>query len=370
MKKRDIQKIISCTLILLMTLLNIQTLEAKQIKIHNVPKIKQHPELPTGCEATALTMLLNYSGMSITKEQVARDMPKAPRPVFRNGRLYAEHPNNAFLGDPFSKNGFGIYAPALLKMVENYLPGRAQDLSGGSFQKIYDTIDEGRPVMIWSTIGMLEVQRSNQWIVPSGELFTWKIPQHAVVVVGYDDTHVYINDPTTGTERKYTKQVVENRWRAMGSQAIAITSNTNAYATVPLIKEKDAIIDGITYTNLIREDRHGQWIQARFLNGIHGNTVITYQSETKTPIIQIKETQPIESNTSRWLIPNFRRIKESIPRNINRQYFIQIPLDPNEKEVITYNVKGKQVLMQYKIVDGTTYVNKEWVEKFYNIKIQ
>lgn len=364
------KKIYSCIAMCLVWMIAWQGVHAKQVKIHNVPIIYQYPELPTGCEATSLTMLLRYYGVEVTKEQVARSMPKAPRPTYKNGRLYAESPNNAFIGDPFSKNGFGVYAPVILKMIDGYLPGKAEDLGGGSFQKVYDAIDEGRPVMLWTTIGMLEVQNSTQWVTPNGSLFTWKIPEHAVVMTGYDDTSIYINDPYTGSARKYSKSLVEKRWVQMGKQAVAIKPLTNAYEKVPTITTKDVSIEGIRYTDLVREDEHGEWIPTRFLSGIHGNTQITYNQEKKVPNITVKEDYPIASNMSKWFSKNSQGKKEAIPVNINRKYYIDIPLDPNEKEIITYNVKGRKVMMHYKVVDGTTYVSREWVEKFYDIAIK
>ncbi len=54
-------------------------------KINNVPLINQFPELPTGCEATALTMLLRYHGVNVSKKDIADTIPREPLPYYKNG---------------------------------------------------------------------------------------------------------------------------------------------------------------------------------------------------------------------------------------------------------------------------------------------
>ena len=52
--------------------------------------IEQYPELPTGCEITALTMVLNYYGYQVNKVTMALDyMPKVQAEFYRSedGRL-------------------------------------------------------------------------------------------------------------------------------------------------------------------------------------------------------------------------------------------------------------------------------------------
>lgn len=58
--------------------------------------IGQNPELPTGCEITAVTMMLRYAGKDVNKIQLAREMPRS-----NDG-------NKGFVGDPFSVTGWWI----------------------------------------------------------------------------------------------------------------------------------------------------------------------------------------------------------------------------------------------------------------------
>ncbi|OOB77449.1 MAG: hypothetical protein BEN18_10380 [Epulopiscium sp. Nuni2H_MBin001] len=192
--------------------------------IKDVDIIAQHPELPTGCEATALTMLLNYHGIMVTKEDVASIMPKSDAPELSYKMKYADNPNFTFIGDPFSEDGYGVYAPVILDMIEWFLPGRRVDLSGGSFDVVFDSIDRGEPVIIWATINMIPPERGSSWELPNGNTFNWISHEHAMVVVGYDENYIYINDPYTGELEGYDIGLVILRWINLGRQAVSIKS--------------------------------------------------------------------------------------------------------------------------------------------------
>lgn len=315
---------------------------SEKVMIESVPVINQHPELPTGCEVTALTMLLRYHGVNVTKEQLAREVVKVPVPYSSNGKLYGGDPNKGFIGDPFSKRGFGVFKDALLPIVEKYLPGRAEDLSGGDFSQVYKALDEGKPVMIWSTIGMLNVDaRRSYWTTLEGKTIEWKTPEHAVVVVGYDKDYIYINDPYVGKQRKYKKQVVINRWSDMGKQAISVTPS-RALQKVEAIKHQSAVIEGIKYVDLLTLDSQGLWAQARMLPNLFEKTIVSYDPSNYSVLIRITGDEPE----------------------------INMVLDPLDRELVTYNKADDRVDMTYKIIDGITYVNKEWIEKFYNTTIE
>ncbi len=221
-KLRRILMMCIVTVIVLGMRNEIYATQNKSIKIEGVPTIKQYPELPTGCEATALTILLRYSGVNVSKEEVANKIPRVTLPHSINGRTYGKHPNDGFIGNPFSKSSYGVYSKPILDTVEYYLPNRGESLTGKGFDEILDVVKKGRPVMIWATINMINVSYTSSWYLEDGSLFKWPNNEHAVVVIGYDDNWVYISDPYSGTEKKYRKEVVANRYNTLGKQAIAI----------------------------------------------------------------------------------------------------------------------------------------------------
>lgn len=246
--------------------------QGKVVMIQGVPIMNQHPNMPTGCEATALAMLLRYYGVEVSKEQIAKDMPKGDFYV-KDGKTYGPHPAEAFLGNPFSKSGFGVYAPVMYKMADQYLPGRVEDLTGMEFEDLLKCIDESRPVMIWATINMIPVKMTRSWYTSNDELFTWKGNEHALVMVGYEDDYIYMNDPYTGKKEKYPRQKVENRWHSMGRQALAIK---------PAYAYKDAVIAEVPYRNLLMIDEKGTWIPARVLPSINLGIGVAYDQGVVT----------------------------------------------------------------------------------------
>ncbi|MFD1548884.1 C39 family peptidase [Levilactobacillus fuyuanensis] len=131
----------------------------------NVPLIAQRPELPTGCEITATTMMLQYAGAKVTKKSLAKEMPRS------------SNPNKGFVGSPYSKTGWWIYPKGLVKTVRHHL-GSATDMTGASFNMMKAKINHGHPVVIW---------------VAGVDGFV----NHAVTLSGYSSTRAYYNDPWT-----------------------------------------------------------------------------------------------------------------------------------------------------------------------------
>lgn len=193
----------------------------KSIIIPNVPAISQLPELPTGCEITALTMLLRYNDYNYTKIDVAELTPKSNVPVFKNGTWVGEHPSSFFIGSPYSKNAYGAYAPVIIRTLEKVAPGRSLNLSNKSFEEVLKSIDDGQPVIMWVTIDLNPPKQTKIWQTPSGK-FQWIAPEHAVLVVGYDDKYIYANDPLTGKRETFDRAVFKSRWISLGKQAVSM----------------------------------------------------------------------------------------------------------------------------------------------------
>lgn len=156
----------------------------------NVGVISQLPELPTGCEITAVTMMLRYKGANVTKDKLAEEMPRAT-----NG-----DPNTGFIGSPYSKSGATIYPPALMKLVKHYA-GSAINLTGASTDKLKDYLSSDHPVVIWGTY----------------DGFTY----HALTLTGYSKNGFYYNDPWTGTKRWMNNKQMMVHWNALEQRALS-----------------------------------------------------------------------------------------------------------------------------------------------------
>ncbi|TCP53781.1 uncharacterized protein YvpB [Tumebacillus sp. BK434] len=188
--------------------------------IKGIPVIYQYPVLPTGCEATAMAMLLNWAGVETANTDIARALPKVPLPHEVDGKLYGGNPNKGFVGDPFTKESYGVFHGPVAALLDTYLPGRVQDLSGGTIGRVYEALDAGCPVIVWATLKLREGRETDVWQEEDGAEVRWISPQHCMLMIGYDEAHVYINDPDTGQTEQYPRDLFEQRWELLGKQAV------------------------------------------------------------------------------------------------------------------------------------------------------
>lgn len=192
------------------------------VEVEAIPVIGQMPELPTGCEATAATMLLQWAGVDVTKEDIANSLVKGPAPKSMDGILYGANPNRAFVGDPFSIYGYGVFHEPIADVLNTYLEGSVHDATGISFKNLLKILSSGRPVIAWATIDMKEPRVSKTWYDEYGNEVVWKTPEHALVLVGYTKNQIIAHDPYTGSKVYYPISAFESNWEAMGRQAVTV----------------------------------------------------------------------------------------------------------------------------------------------------
>ncbi|MFE8699630.1 C39 family peptidase [Cytobacillus sp. FJAT-54145] len=190
------------------------------MKIIDAPFVEQMPELPRGCEVTSLSLLLQHAGINVDKMTLAREIVKVS---FKEDELHG-HLNDGFVGDMYSfeTDGLGVYHKPIKDLAEKYIPGRVFDFTGSDVQEIYRKIDQGLPVWVVTndTFKELSDEHFRLWNTRLGELrITYRM--HSVLVVGYSDDHVYINDPLyQEPNREVDREDFEKAWEQMGRQAI------------------------------------------------------------------------------------------------------------------------------------------------------
>jgi uncharacterized protein YvpB len=188
---------------------------------YNIPmkNILQRPELPTGCEATALTIMMNHLGYDVDKCTIVDNfLPKTTRRYSLNTH---------FIGNPYSSSGLGCYAPVIVETAERYLESvsgnhRPKNITGASAQELYNYVAEGNPIICWATIVMLDTYISNTWVAENtGETMNFYINEHSTVLVGYDSEKqmITLNDPWEGIV-SYSMSLFEKRYEQLGRQAI------------------------------------------------------------------------------------------------------------------------------------------------------
>jgi uncharacterized protein YvpB len=143
--------------------------------------IYQKPELPSGCESVALTMLLNYYGFNLDKTTIADNYL-----IFSDENFVM-----GFMGNPHNTSGGGAYAPSMVNTANRFLIEQESDLrainiSGTDFDDLFAFVAGGTPVMVWTTIG-LSTPNPSGTVYPYGDTdYQWVSREHCVVLSGYN----------------------------------------------------------------------------------------------------------------------------------------------------------------------------------------
>ena len=151
--------------------------------------ISQLPELPTGCEITAVTMMLRYAGYDVNKVQLANIMPRS-----NNG-------DYGFVGNPFSPSGWWIFPTGIAPVVDRFV-GHHEIMTGASMQRIQDKLKQEHLVVAW-------VANVNGFV------------NHALALTGYDVGRLFYNNPWTGRKESMTYSEFYQHWNADRQRAIS-----------------------------------------------------------------------------------------------------------------------------------------------------
>lgn len=180
----------------------------------------QYPELPTGCEITSLTTVLNYLGYPVSKETMADEY--LPKCETTTGDYF-----NYFLGNPRDEYAFGCFASPIVKAANAYLEDqdsqlKAYNYSGYAFDTLLNEINAGSPIILWSTVNLEMPYVTFEWNV-DGKSVEWLAPEHCVVLIGYDlnTKSVTISDPEKGIIQ-CSMPVIETLYEKMSRQAVVV----------------------------------------------------------------------------------------------------------------------------------------------------
>ncbi|MBO0993562.1 C39 family peptidase [Bacillus sp. SD088] len=201
----------------------------KKIQL-DIPYTKQRPSLPSGCEATSLAMALNYFGISVTKEEIAHEH------IYDNTELIREEDNSiqmwgnplqGYVGDPFSV-GYTIFPNILKQQADQYV--QSVDSTGANLETLEYFVVQGKPVLVWVTIGY-ETPNERFWQTKEGKEVYAPTPLHNVVLTGYDEEYVYVNDPEDYGEKdfKIAKEKFEYLYNLMGRKSLVIGDGEKQY---------------------------------------------------------------------------------------------------------------------------------------------
>ncbi len=193
----------------------------------DVEGVLQLPELPNGCEATSLAILLRYYGYDADKMEIA--FTYLPRTEFVTTwfGVFGGDPETSYCGDP-AGTGYYCFAAPLKEAADRYLADqgsalRAADRTGCSVYDLRALLAGGAPVVVWGTIDWQPIEMSERtWLLYSdGSVYRPMRNLHCLVLTGYDETSYTVYDPLEGAQR-IPAALFETRWREMGSRALSL----------------------------------------------------------------------------------------------------------------------------------------------------
>jgi len=191
----------------------------------DAPLISQLPELKNGCEVTSLAMMLNYAGIEVDKMTLAKKVEKdtTPPTYDKNGNILEwGDPDKGFVGDiTGDEPGYSVDPEPLLGLINQYLPDKAIDLTGVSYDEIEKTLSNKIPIVVWVTCDFKNPSKNTQWD-SDGETVNATFSQHAVLLTGYDADNIYYNDPHSNTKnKKVSKTNFIEIWKTLGTKALS-----------------------------------------------------------------------------------------------------------------------------------------------------
>ncbi|MFC4768011.1 C39 family peptidase [Effusibacillus consociatus] len=181
-------------------------------------------ELYNGCEVTSLSMLLSAAGHPFDKNELAYWITKDGTPLQEDEDdtiISWGDPNSGFVGDITGESpGYGVYHGPVAQLIDTLLSEGAEDLTGQPFDEVLSRVASGKPVLVWATVEFQPTSSWVKWTGPHGTV-TATFDEHAVLLVGFDANHVYINDPQDGTAGKAVdRQSFIAAWEQLGKQAV------------------------------------------------------------------------------------------------------------------------------------------------------
>lgn len=190
--------------------------------------IYQLPELPTGCEMTAMSMVLQYWGYPVDKVTMATTyLPQVWGPgtyMGDDGNVYGNDMNNYFIGDPTTESGIACGTGAIIQATNSFLVdcGSTQtaiDGTGLEPEELYDLVRQDIPITVWCNIGMQERYVQDGWYTEYGEYVDWSMFDHGAVLIGVGPDTVTIADPLDGIV-EYDREQFEYIYELRGKKCV------------------------------------------------------------------------------------------------------------------------------------------------------
>jgi uncharacterized protein YvpB len=200
----------------------------------DVPVLLQYPTLPTGCEITALTCVMNYYGFNVSKETMSDKYLEKTEFYYWDGVKYGPDPEYSFAGDPRWEAGTSswyCFDKVIVDAANKYFKSNKVDkaavsITGASLSRLKCELDKGNPVIFWATLNMDAPRFKTAWVIPGYGSYTAFTNLHCLVLKGYDDKSVYIMDPINGEVKCDTDRFLSS-YNSLGKRAVVIDESRN-----------------------------------------------------------------------------------------------------------------------------------------------
>lgn len=113
---------------------------------------------------------------------------------------------------------YGVHARPVATLLRQH-GLRAKARLGLSWKDLRTEIAAGRPVIIW-VIGTMWPGTSIEYTASNGHKTTVAAFEHTMIATGYDSTHIYAIDASTGYNTAYTMNAFLNSWAVLGNMAV------------------------------------------------------------------------------------------------------------------------------------------------------
>lgn len=193
----------------------------KQEQKLNVPLENQMPDLPNGCEVTSLSMLMNYYGIKVSKNELAETIQHVDS--FTDGGKYRGNPHQGFVGHMTIANaGWCVYNEPLYNVAHKYT-SHIENITGSDFLSLLKLVSTGHPVMIITTTTFNKVNNMQTWDTNTGKVNVTP-SSHACVITGYSKPKkvVYVNNPYGYKNQPVNWKNLQASYNQQGRQALYI----------------------------------------------------------------------------------------------------------------------------------------------------
>lgn len=193
----------------------------KQEQKLDVPLENQMPDLPNGCEVTSLSMLMNYYGIKVNKNELAENIQHVN--FFTDGGKYRGNPNQGFVGHMSIANaGWCVYNGPLYNVARKYTT-HIENITGSDFLSLLKLVSNGHPVLIITTTTFNRVNDMQTWDTNTGKVNVTP-SSHACVITGYSKPKkvIYVNNPYGYKNQPVNWKNLQASYNQQGRQALYI----------------------------------------------------------------------------------------------------------------------------------------------------